>query len=180
MELRLPCVKVRRGAGHDMGESLVKACFEALGYVVKATSLPLDPEFPEWGDSNYVALTIKHAQVRLRDALRHLYVLLPALGKDKHYSFNKAEVGKLAKYAAGWLDGHPHRKLIVERYVRYDKNLIALAGAALAADGAEDVEDADVVEEAVDPGDSNTGEATTCAEHAEARASLNEERLAKA
>ena len=47
--------------------------------------------------------------MRVADALRHLYVLLPALDDDKHYWVGQDEVDKLLRAGEGWLAGHPER-----------------------------------------------------------------------
>jgi len=65
------------------GEDLLRALFEPLGYTVEATRHPLDPRFPEWGDSAYFAVTLT-GTVRLSDLLGHLYVLVP-LYSHKHH-----------------------------------------------------------------------------------------------
>jgi 3' terminal RNA ribose 2'-O-methyltransferase Hen1 len=42
------------------GESFLRRLFEPLDYRLEATRLPLDPEFPEWGESN----SFRHAPTR--------------------------------------------------------------------------------------------------------------------
>lgn len=37
------------------GEEIVRRLFEPLGYEATVRALPLDPVFPDWGDSRYVA-----------------------------------------------------------------------------------------------------------------------------
>ncbi|MDB5044150.1 MAG: methyltransferase type 12 [Deinococcus sp.] len=110
--VHLPCVTARGPEG------LPERLFEPLGYVVQATPIALDPLYPEWGERPYVDLRLS-GQVRLRDLLAHLYVLLPVLDGKRHYYLNEAEVGKLARHGAGWLDGHPERDLIARRYLRF-------------------------------------------------------------
>ncbi len=79
--------------------------------------MPLDTEFPEWGDSRYVRLVLESGTLTLSDALRHLYVLLPVLDDAKHYWVSPDEVDKLMRAGAGWLPGHPEQKLITSRYL---------------------------------------------------------------
>ncbi len=78
------------------GEALLRRLFEPLGYQVARRGLPLDPEFPRWGDSPYLAVTLA-ATARLRDLLAHLYVLMPVLDDDKHYWVGDDEVDKLLR-----------------------------------------------------------------------------------
>ncbi|QAY77260.1 3' terminal RNA ribose 2'-O-methyltransferase Hen1 [Sphingosinicella sp. BN140058] len=96
---------------------LLASLFEPLGYAVQAEPTPLDPAHPEWGDSSYVALTLR-GRVRLAALLTHLFVLVPVLDNDKHYYVGEAEVEKLLRKGAGWLETHPARELIVRRYLR--------------------------------------------------------------
>jgi 3' terminal RNA ribose 2'-O-methyltransferase Hen1 len=85
------------------------------------------------------------AQVRLRDLLRHLYVLIPVLDAEKHYWVGKDEVEKLLRKGEGWLAGHPHKEAIVNRYLPRQRQL---AREALARLTEEDNPDPDAVEEA--------------------------------
>src|ERR1019366_8057615 len=41
------------------GERFLRSVFEPLGYAVEAIRCPLDERFPEWGESNYFAVTIQ-------------------------------------------------------------------------------------------------------------------------
>ncbi|HOV00737.1 MAG TPA: 3' terminal RNA ribose 2'-O-methyltransferase Hen1, partial [Dermatophilaceae bacterium] len=75
---------------------LVARLFEPLGWAVDAVSLPLDPALPHFGDSRYVDLTLT-GNVRLADALAHLYVLLPVLDGSKHYWVGDDEVDKVVR-----------------------------------------------------------------------------------
>lgn len=93
-----------------------------------ATPIPLDETYPEWGDSRYVDLTLT-GELRVADALNHLYVLLPVLDDAKHYWVAPDEVDKLLRAGAGWLAEHPERSLITRRYLAHRR---ALAGEALA------------------------------------------------
>ena len=60
------------------GEVFLRALFEPLGYEVEAEGLPLDDQFPEWGQSRYLTVTIRKTAL-LKDLLAHLYVLIPVL-----------------------------------------------------------------------------------------------------
>jgi 3' terminal RNA ribose 2'-O-methyltransferase Hen1 len=78
LRVRVPSLAASGGA------ELVHRLFTPLGWLVETGSVPLDPEFPEWGESRYVDLR-RECTLRLADALKQLYVLLPALDGDKHY-----------------------------------------------------------------------------------------------
>jgi 3' terminal RNA ribose 2'-O-methyltransferase Hen1 len=89
--------------------------FAPLGYEVKISRYPLDEQSPEWGISPYVDLAV-HGKVRLRDLLTHLYVLIPVFDQQKHYWVGQEEVEKLLKHGAGWLEQHPEKAFIANRY----------------------------------------------------------------
>jgi 3' terminal RNA ribose 2'-O-methyltransferase Hen1 len=59
------------------------------------------------------------AEVRVRDLLSHLYVLLPVLDDDKHYWVARDEIEKLLARGGEWLAAHPDKELITRRYLRY-------------------------------------------------------------
>ncbi|MET8803410.1 3' terminal RNA ribose 2'-O-methyltransferase Hen1 [Streptomyces sp. NPDC004546] len=99
------------------GPDLVRRLFEPLGWTVTAEPVPLDTEFPQWGDSRYVRLVLEGETLTLAEALRHLYVLLPVLDDAKHYWVSSDEVDKLLRAGEGWLPAHPEQKLISSRYL---------------------------------------------------------------
>lgn len=144
LEARMPAVPCRGGAG------LVERLFAPLGYRVEATGHPLDPEFPDWGESPYHSVTLS-ATTRLRDLLTHLYVLVPVLDSSKHYWVDQAEVDKLLARGEGWLAGHPERELIARRYLKYRRPLTRAALERLSAEeGVGDDDEQAAAEETVE------------------------------
>lgn len=146
------------------GEAVLRRLFEPVGYQVEAAPIPLDPAFPEWGDSRYLDVTLT-AACRLQDLLEHLFVLLPVLDDDKHYWVGPDEVDKLLRRGGAWLASHPDKELIARRYLRHDKRLTNDALARLLDDDVEELDEAQAThdeEEAV----------------VEKPISLNEQRLA--
>ncbi|RSD13328.1 3' terminal RNA ribose 2'-O-methyltransferase Hen1 [Amycolatopsis eburnea] len=125
LEVRVPSLSARGGA------EAVHKLFEPLGWRVSATPIPLDPQFPQWGESRYVDLTLSGTH-RVCDALRHLYVLLPALDGDKHYWVGQDEADKLLRAGEGWLAGHPERELIANRYLDRRRPVVNYALSRLA------------------------------------------------
>ena len=99
-------------------QRLLHQLFAPLGYRVEAHGSPLDPTRPDWGPSPYFDLHLS-GTLPLRDLLNHLYVLVPVLDHEKHYWVGDAEVDKLQRHGQGWLPDHPHRDLIVRRYLKY-------------------------------------------------------------
>ena len=117
-----PALPRRRRPGHQ-------AVFEPLGWTVETTSQPLQPA--EWGASPYLDLRLT-GEVRLADALNHLYVLLPVLDDAKHYWVSPEEVDKLIRAGGGWLAAHPAKELITRRYLSHQRRLTQSALARLA------------------------------------------------
>ncbi|HEV2150440.1 MAG TPA: 3' terminal RNA ribose 2'-O-methyltransferase Hen1 [Longimicrobiaceae bacterium] len=145
------------------GEPLLRRLFEPLGYALEAERHPLDPAFPEWGESRYFTLTLT-ATVRLAELLRHLYVLVPVLDDAKHYWVGEDEVEKLLRQGEGWLSAHPERDLITRRYLKHRPSLTRAALAQLVA---EEEADPDAAAEARDAEE----------QVVEERIGLNEQRL---
>jgi len=104
----------------------LEAVFGPLGYEVAYDTFPLDEQFPAWGDSELVRLTIS-SQVRLRDLLKHLYVLIPIFDKQKHYWITEDEVDKLLRLGGDWLPTHPQKEYITSRYLKRQRRLVDLA-----------------------------------------------------
>ncbi|WP_031005450.1 3' terminal RNA ribose 2'-O-methyltransferase Hen1 [Streptomyces sp. NRRL F-5727] len=143
LRIEVPVLPARGGA------ELVRELFGPLGWAtVDAEPVPLDAEFPEWGDSRYVRLVLESEKLRLADALNQLYVLLPVLDDAKHYWVAPDEVDKLLRAGDGWLASHPRRELITTRYLSRRRSLAREASERLElvrlaeADGL-DVEDVD-------------------------------------
>ncbi|MFF8290205.1 3' terminal RNA ribose 2'-O-methyltransferase Hen1 [Streptomyces sp. NPDC016309] len=117
LRIEVPAMPARGGA------ELVRALFGPLGWTsVEAEPVALDERFPGWGDSRYVRLVLE-GELRLADALRHLYVLLPVLDDAKHYWVAPDEVDKLLRAGEGWLADHPEHELITRRYLARRWNL---------------------------------------------------------
>ncbi|GAB1821875.1 3' terminal RNA ribose 2'-O-methyltransferase Hen1 [Herbidospora sp. RD11066] len=133
LEITLPALPCRGGPG------LAERLFTPMGWDVTADPIPLDPAFPEWGDSRYVTLTLK-GELRLADALNHLYVLLPVLDDAKHYWLGDDEVDKLIRAGEGWLATHPDLTLITRRFLNRRTRLTRAAFARLAEVGDDDEE----------------------------------------
>lgn len=111
LRIEVPAVPARGGA------ELVRGLFGPLGWTtVDVRPVALDETFPAWGESRYVQLVLE-GELRLADALRQLYVLLPVLDDSKHYWVAPDEVEKLLRAGEGWLADHPERQLITSRYL---------------------------------------------------------------
>ncbi|WP_219668580.1 3' terminal RNA ribose 2'-O-methyltransferase Hen1 [Streptomyces bambusae] len=117
LRIEIPALPARGGA------ELVHRLFGPLGWAsVEAVPVPLDEQFPEWGDSRYVHLVLE-GELLLADALRQLYVLLPVLDDAKHYWVAPDEVDKLLRAGDGWLAAHPEHRTITERYLARRRSL---------------------------------------------------------
>ena len=126
--------------------SLLERLFVPLGYQLEVSAHALDANFPEWGNSRYVDLTLR-ATCTLKSLLEHLYVLIPVLDNDKHYWIGGDEVDKLIAKSAAWLGAHPERELITRRYLKNQRVLVDLALAQLAETVADNEPSIDVIEE---------------------------------
>ncbi|MEQ8763985.1 MAG: 3' terminal RNA ribose 2'-O-methyltransferase Hen1 [Planctomycetota bacterium] len=133
LEATLTSVPVRGDRG------ILERLFSPLGYAIEAERLPLDPKFPEWGESPYHTIRLR-AETRLMDLLSHLYVLLPVLDDQKHYWVGEDELEKLIEKGEGWLADHPAREEIARRYLRHQRRLTRDALARLVEEQPELVE----------------------------------------
>ena len=120
----------------------INRLFEPLGYVVETEEYLSDENFPEWGESKYVNVTIK-GEVRLCDLLSQIYVLIPVFDRQKHYWMAEDEVNKLIKHGGDWLKTHPERDLIMTRYFNKKARYYSMAVKRLM----EDTEPEDITED---------------------------------
>lgn len=112
---------------------LPRRFFEPLGWKVDACRIKgLD------GFSPYVELTLS-GQMRLSEALSHLYVLIGALDAEKHYWVGEDEIEKLVEKGGAWLTTHPEREIIARRYLKNRHSLARAAIARLAPEEAEEL-----------------------------------------
>ncbi len=164
LRIELPAVPAN-GAGEGGGPAMVARLFEPLGWRVEATAIPLDEDFPEWGESRYLRVVLASDAVRLADALQQLYVLLPVLDGAKHYWVAPDEVDKLLAAGEGWLAAHPERALIARRYLsrRWSLTRAAMERLELARLAEADDREVEEIDNAVDdrPDDENSGYETT-------------------
>lgn len=123
LEIRVPALRCR--GGHALADRV----FASLGWNVETQAKPYTP--PQWGDSPYLDLRLT-GELRLADALNHLYVLLPVLDDAKHYWVSTEEVDKLIRAGGDWLARHPEKELITRRYLSHQKKLTRSALARLA------------------------------------------------
>ncbi|HVV04568.1 MAG TPA: 3' terminal RNA ribose 2'-O-methyltransferase Hen1 [Puia sp.] len=121
------------------GDELLRELFEPLGYTIDAKRHPLDPHFPEWGDSRYYTVRLANTTT-VRQLLSHLYILIPVCDNDKHYWVGQQEIDKLLEKGKDWLSTHPARELITLRYLKHQKSLTSQALDILLQDEGEDEE----------------------------------------
>lgn len=161
LRIEVPALPARGGA------ELVRKLFAPLGWErVEVGAVALDEQFPEWGDSRYVRLVLE-GELRLADALRQLYVLLPVLDDAKHYWVAPDEVDKLLRAGEGWLADHPERPLITRRYLSHRWGLTRQADQALELVRLAESDDLDVdsVDNAVDESTDTEEKPVPLAEH---------------
>ncbi len=143
-------------------ENLAAQLFEPFGYCVETERVILDEQFPEWGISPYINLTVS-GTVKLSTLLNQIYVLIPVFDKQKHYFISESEIQKLIDHGEGWLANHPYREKIAQRYFSVKKSYARMALDRLLSDEAED--------EKIDRSD------TELAEERAARSPLNSLRM---
>ncbi len=151
------------------GEAFLRQIFEPLGYTVESQCQLLDPNFPDWGSSNCFHVTLR-GNFRIQDLLKHLYVLIPVLDNDKHYWVGEDEVEKLLKRGDGWLNGHPLKEHIVNRYLKFQKRLTSSALEQLVSDSPEDPDEVEArhnaqeqaIEKALSLNEQRMGTALAC------------------
>ena len=112
-------------------EGFLRGLFEPLGYEVDVRRLALDETFPDWGDSSYFDVELRHT-IKLCDLLSHLHVMIPVLDDDKHYYVNEDEIEKLLRHGEGWLATHPLKAEITSRYLKHQRGLTRDALAQIA------------------------------------------------
>ncbi len=134
LAIRVPALRCRGGS------TLAQRVFAPLGWHVDTEAQPYRPA--EWGDSPYLDLRLA-GELRLADALNHLYVLLPVLDDAKHYWVSTEEVDKLIRAGGDWLAGHPEKELITRRYLSHQRRLARSALARLAESDDTDPADLD-------------------------------------
>lgn len=115
------------------GEEFLRRLFEPLGYELSTQGWLLDEKFPRWGAAPHLSITLR-ARKRIAEILNHLYVLVPVLDDEKHYWVGEDEVEKLLKRGEGWLQLHPERETIINRYLRRRRHLTRSAFEQLTRD----------------------------------------------
>ncbi|MEU6585001.1 3' terminal RNA ribose 2'-O-methyltransferase Hen1 [Nocardia sp. NPDC046763] len=166
LRIELPAVPCKGGSEY------AERVFAPLGWAVTATPLPLDPAFPDWGDSHYLRLELT-GTLRLAEALSHLYVLLPVLDGSKHYWLDTAEIDKLLRFGEGWLTDHPEREWITRRYLTRRHTLIRTALARLAELDDEEPEELGAIEEDFDEDATDSDQAPADAQGSRVDAGLS-------
>ena len=106
--------------------------------------------------------------------LTDVYVLLPVLDNRKHYWIGDPELEKLMAHGKGWLEDHPHRDLIVQRYLGHRKSLTSEAISTLEAEQGPAEDPADPAE---DPAEGPADEPAETPEETARRKNLHEQRL---
>jgi 3' terminal RNA ribose 2'-O-methyltransferase Hen1 len=145
------------------GKDVLERLFKPLGYEVDAEGHNLDTNFEEWGQSVYYTVELRKTTT-VKDALSHLYVLIPVLDNYKHYFIGRDEVEKLLERGQGWLSQHPEKEFITQRYLKYRNSLAKEALARLVDETASEINE--------------EGQTEAFEGQVEDKISLNDERLA--
>ena len=97
-------------------DTVVEELFGPLGYRVSEETAASEPV------GFHRNITLK-ADKRLSELLTHLYVLVPVLDNRKHYWIGPEEIDKLLKRGGDWLQQHPQRGFIIDRYLKHRRHL---------------------------------------------------------
>ena len=79
--------------------------------------------------------------------LSHLYVLIPVLDDDKHYWVGDEEIDKLLRHGEGWLDTHPYKEQITQRYLKRRWSLARKALSRLTDEDHQDIDEQDIAQD---------------------------------
>lgn len=79
--------------------------------------------------------------------LTHLYVLIPVLDDDKHYWVGDEEIEKLLRHGEGWLNNHPYKEKITQRYLKRRWSLAKKALAQLTEEDSQNLEAKDLAQD---------------------------------
>jgi len=131
------------------GEELLRSLFEPLGYTVECSRYPVDPQFPEWGDSRYFSVRLIN-HITVQQLLSHLYLLIPVCDNEKHYFVGQHDIDKLMEKGKDWLPTHPAKELITKRYLKYRSSLTNEALERLLIEEEEEIEEETATEDAVE------------------------------
>lgn len=113
------------------GEEVFRKLFEPLGWNVDCKEY--DFKNYMWGKSKYVKSTIR-GDFTVSDAISHLYIMIPVCDGDKHYYVGETEIEKLVRIGGTWLESHPMKRMIIDRYLDYRKSLVSEAEDKLSSD----------------------------------------------
>jgi len=127
--------------------AMLDRVFEPLGYNVAYETFAADELYPAWTKVKYVNLTVR-GKTRLRDLLRHVYVLVPVFDRQKHYWIGEEEVEKLLRHGEDWLPDHPEKGYITSRYLKHLRPLVGMAFARLVSEDGEPAPDDDAPKDA--------------------------------
>jgi len=113
--------------------SLAYKFFEPLGYAVEVTPISWTTSNiseVDLGETRLAKLTLTTTQT-LQNLLKHLSVLIPAADKSPHAFQDETDVAAMLRRGEGWLDSHPYKGLILNRFLSYKKSLVEFATSQL-------------------------------------------------
>ncbi len=113
------------------GEAFLQQLFEPLGYAVTGQLLS--------EETTYLSVTLKNT-IRLTDLLSHLCVFVTALDDEKHDWLSRNEIDQIWQQGARWIDDHPLKTTILQRYEQLSSRYADTAIARLEEDDSFDIE----------------------------------------
>ncbi|AFM03258.1 3' terminal RNA ribose 2'-O-methyltransferase Hen1 [Bernardetia litoralis DSM 6794] len=136
-EIQMP-FEIKLHAINVENENQIDKLFEPLGYKIEYQKYDVDNQFPKWGKSKTVTLSLKKTTT-LQELLSQLYVFILVLDNQRHYWIGNQEIDLLKRRGTGWLGSHPEKEWIVKRFLKYIPELTYSAKLNILQD--EDVED---------------------------------------
>lgn len=99
----------------------IEELFAPLGYQVIISKIESDYEF-EINSGRVIDLQIEK-EIDIVSLFKQIFVLIPVIDNYKHYQIDQNDADKLLRYGDGWLEHHPKKNLITNRFVGYKKSL---------------------------------------------------------
>jgi 3' terminal RNA ribose 2'-O-methyltransferase Hen1 len=110
----------------SLTDEQLRSLFQPLRYAGFTPSYTVDHSYQyPWMPQRHRVLELAlRGQKTIREVLRHLLVLIPAIDNYTHYTELDTLVAELKNYGEGWLDQHPKKAFITARFLRNSRKLI--------------------------------------------------------
>lgn len=103
-------------------DDVLEALFAPLGFDVTIQKIETTNHF-KIKSGRVVDITLR-GTTSIGALFKQLFVLIPVMDNYKHYYISQDEADKLLRYGDGWLETHPKKQMITQRFVGYKKSLV--------------------------------------------------------